>query len=160
LSQQLAEEANALNSRFLSIVSHEVLTPIVMLVGLSEMMLREGIDNRPPLPEPYRQDLTRIHASADQLGSLVRDVLDLTRCQMGQLTLTQKPIHLEQVINPVELLGKQMARGKGLDWQTSIPDHLPIIAETLPVAARLFPSIRSAHLSRIDMLASSVDNRP
>jgi len=127
LSQQLAEEANALKSRFLSIVSHELLTPIVMLVGLSEMMLREGIDNRPPLPEPYRQDLTRIHASAEQLGSLVRDVLDLTRSQMGQLTLTQKPIHLEQVLNPVMLVGEQMARSKGLDWKTSLPEHLPLV---------------------------------
>ena len=126
-SQKQAEEADALKSRFLSMVSHELLTPIVLLVGLSEMMLREGIDNRPPLPESYRQDLTRIHASAQQLGSLVRDVLDLTRSQMGQLALTKKPIHLEEVLDPVKLVGEQMALSKGLDWQVRLPENLPLV---------------------------------
>ena len=62
---------------------------MVLLVGLSEMMLREGIGDRPPLPDAYRQDMTRIHAGAQQLGSLVRDVLDLARSQLGQLKLAQ-----------------------------------------------------------------------
>jgi len=124
-NQQLAEEANQLKSRFLSIVSHELLTPIVLLVGLSEMMLREEIGDRPELPEPYRQDLTRIHASAQQLGSLVRDVLDLSRSQLGQLTLSKKPLHLADVLKPVDLVCEQMASSKGLEWQTSIPEDLP-----------------------------------
>jgi signal transduction histidine kinase/DNA-binding LacI/PurR family transcriptional regulator/CheY-like chemotaxis protein len=127
LSQQMAEEANALKSRFLSMVSHELLTPIVLLVGLSEMMLREGIDNRPQLPEPYRQDLTRIHASSQQLGSLVRDVLDLTRSQMGQLALVKKPIRLEETLDPVKLVGEQMASSKGLEWRVNLPEHLPFV---------------------------------
>jgi signal transduction histidine kinase/DNA-binding LacI/PurR family transcriptional regulator/AraC-like DNA-binding protein/ActR/RegA family two-component response regulator len=126
-SQQLAEEANSLKSRFLSMVSHELLTPIVLLVGLSEMMLREGTGHRPPLPESYRQDLTRIHASAQQLGGLVRDVLDLARSQVGQLTLTQRPVYLADVLKPVELVSEQLARSKGLTWQVSIPEHLPLV---------------------------------
>ncbi len=132
-SQLLAEEANSLKSRFLSMVSHELLTPIVLLVGLSEMILREGVevkrsgrdDSRPPLPEFYRQDLTRIHASAQQLGSLVRDVLDLARSQLDQLTLIKKPIYLADVLKPIELVSEQLAYSKGLEWQVSIPDDLP-----------------------------------
>ena len=124
-SQQLAEEANSLKSRFLSMVSHELLTPIVLLVGLSEMMLRERTGPQPSLPEAYRQDLTRIHASAQQLGSLVRDVLDLARSQIGQLTLTQRPLQLAEVLKPVELVSEQLARSKGLDWRVDIPKDLP-----------------------------------
>ena len=126
-NQQLAEEANLLKSRFLSIVSHELLTPIVLLVGLSEMMLRDEIGDRPELPEAYRQDLTRIHASAQQLGSLVRDVLDLSRSQLGQLTLSKKPINLTDVLKPVDLVCEQMASSKGLEWQINIPERLPQI---------------------------------
>lgn len=124
-SQQLAEEANSLKSRFLSMVSHELLTPIVLLVGLSEMMLRDGNGHRPSLPDSDRQDLTRIHASAQQLGSLVRDVLDLARSQIGQLTLTQRPVHLADVLKPVELVSEQLAHSKRLDWRVSIPEQLP-----------------------------------
>ena len=48
--QRLAEEANRMKSRFLSMVSHELRTPLVLLQGLSEMMLREDVGGRPPLP--------------------------------------------------------------------------------------------------------------
>jgi signal transduction histidine kinase/DNA-binding LacI/PurR family transcriptional regulator/AraC-like DNA-binding protein len=133
-AQHLAEEANLLKSRFLSMVSHELLTPMVLLVGLSEMMLREGIGDRPSLPEPYRQDLTRIHAGAQQLGSLVRDVLDLARSQLGQLKLVRKPCHIEEMLKSVALVGEQMTRSKGLTWRAVIPDNLP---QVMADAARL-----------------------
>ena len=123
--QRLAEEANLLKSRFLSMVSHELLTPLVLLVGLSEMMLREGTGHRPPLPEPYRQDLARIHISAQQLGGLVRDVLDLTRSQLGQLKLAKRSLDLGETLKAVALVGEQLAEGKGLTWQTDIPSQLP-----------------------------------
>ncbi len=126
-AQRLAEEANLLKSRFLSMVSHELLTPMVLLVGLSEMMLREGIGNRPPLPEAYHQDLTRIHAGSQQLGSLVRDVLDLSRGQLGQLKLAKRPVNLEEVFKPVALVGEQIARSKGLTWRVEMPPNLPLI---------------------------------
>jgi AraC-like DNA-binding protein/nitrogen-specific signal transduction histidine kinase len=119
--RRLAEEADRLKSRFLSMVSHELRTPLVLLVGLSEMMLHERAGNRPPLPEPYRQDLARIHAGAQQLDGLVRDVLDLTRSQVGQLRLAKKPLDLEEVLKTVALVGEKMARGKGLAWQAEIP---------------------------------------
>ena len=122
-----AEEADLLKSRFLSMVSHELLTPMVLLVGLSEMMLREGVGNRPALPDEYIQDLTRIHAGAQQLGSLVRDVLDLARSQLGQLKLVKRTVNLEEVFKPVCLVGEQMARSKGLRWRAEVPPDLPLI---------------------------------
>ncbi|MCX6032732.1 MAG: substrate-binding domain-containing protein [Chloroflexi bacterium] len=123
--QRLAEEANRLKSRFLSMVSHELRTPLILLEGLSEMMLREGLGDRPPVPAPYRQDLARIRATAQQLGGLVRDVLDLARSQVGQLRLAVKPLDMAAVLQPTILVGEQMARSKGLDWQVEIAPDLP-----------------------------------
>ena len=123
--QRLAEEADHLKSRFLSMVSHELRTPLILLEGLSEMMLREGLGSRPPLPAPYRQDLDRIRATSQQLGGLVRDVLDLARSQVGQLRLALKPLDLAAVLQPTILVGEQMARSKGLDWQVEIDEDLP-----------------------------------
>jgi len=126
--RRLAEEADRLKSRFLSMVSHELRTPLILLVGLSEMLLRERTgDRRPPLPEPYRQDLARIHVSAQQLDGLVRDVLDLARSQTGQLRLIKAPLDMSQILRPVALIGEQMARAKGLEWQAIIPDALPTV---------------------------------
>ncbi len=124
--RRLAEEADRLKSSYLSMVSHELLTPLVLLVGLSEMMLRSP-GTRPPLPEPYRSDLARIHLSAAQLGNLVRDVLDLTRSQMGQLKLTKKPLDLREMLQSVALVGEDMAHGKDLEWRVEIPEELPLV---------------------------------
>ena len=125
--RRLAEQADHLKSSFLSMVSHELLTPLVLLVGLSEMMLRKGSGKQFPLPEPYRSDLTRIHLSAQQLGNLVRDVLDLTRSQMGLLKLAKKRLDLSETLQAVALVGEQMVRGKGLTWQAEIPEQLPMV---------------------------------
>jgi signal transduction histidine kinase/DNA-binding LacI/PurR family transcriptional regulator/AraC-like DNA-binding protein/response regulator of citrate/malate metabolism len=125
VGRQLAEQADHLKSNFLSMVSHELLTPLVLLVGLSEMMLRKGTSNHFPLPEPYRSDLARIHLSAQYLGNLVRDVLDLARSQMGQLKLVKKPFDLRETLQTVVLVGEQMAREKGLNWLVQIPEQLP-----------------------------------
>lgn len=121
--QQAAEEANLLKSRFLSMVSHELLTPLVLLVGLSEMMLRTA--GKGAAPEPLRQDLARLHASSRQLSSLVRDVLDLARSQVGQLRLSAQPLDLAEALAPVILVGEELARGKGLAWQADVPAGLP-----------------------------------
>ena len=123
--RELAEEANQLKSDFLSTVSHELRTPLSLLVGLSEMLLRDQSGDKPPLPKPYRQDLARIHVSAQQLDGLVRDVLDLASSQVGQLRLLKKPVSLGDVLGAVSLVGEQMAKEKGLEWQADIPEELP-----------------------------------
>jgi signal transduction histidine kinase/DNA-binding LacI/PurR family transcriptional regulator/AraC-like DNA-binding protein len=128
--ERLAEEANLLKSRFLSMVSHELLTPLVLLAGLSEMMLREGTQDSPTLPESYRQDLQRIHASAQQLDSLVRDVLDLAHGQMWQLQLVKKPLDLGEILKAVALIGEQMAHAKGLSWRAEIPKLPKVLGDS------------------------------
>jgi len=127
VGRQLAEQADHLKSSFLSMVSHELLTPLVLLVGLSEIMLRKSAGEQRPLPEQYRSDLARIHLGAQHLGNLVRDVLDLARSQMGQLKLVKKPLDLGETLKAVTLVGEQMARDKGLDWQVQIPERLPMV---------------------------------
>lgn len=123
--QRLAEEGNRLKSRFLSMVSHELLTPLVLLVGLSELMLRDSNGAKPPLPAPYRADLERIHVSAQQLGSLVRDVLDLARSEVGQLKIASKRVDLGAVMTAVAHVGEQLVRQAGLEWQADVPASLP-----------------------------------
>ncbi|MCX7671767.1 MAG: ATP-binding protein, partial [Anaerolineae bacterium] len=67
----------------------------------------------------------RDSVSAQQLDSLVRDVLDLARSQTGQLRLIKAPLDPAQILRPVALIGEEMARAKGLEWEAIIPDDLP-----------------------------------
>ncbi len=119
--RQLAEEANRLKSRFLSTVSHELRTPLNLIVGLSEMLLQKGGNDG----SEADRDLKRIHASAQHLDGLIRDVLDLAQNEMGELRLVCAPLNLADVLKVVATVGEQLVQDKGLEWQASIPESLP-----------------------------------
>src|SRR6185436_5713034 len=110
-----------LKSRFLSTVSHELRTPLNLIVGLSEILLREQSESA----QLYREDVERIHDSAQHLSGLIRDVLDLSSSEAGRLKLAREPLDLRQVLEVVVKTGEQLTRDKGLAWCSTIPDWLP-----------------------------------
>jgi len=124
---QQAEAANQLKSKFLATVSHELRTPLSLIVGTIEMMLRAEAEEGPALPPLYRKDLDSIHASAQHLARLIGDVLDLASSQAGELRLVREPLRLSDVLTKVAVLGEPLARERGLDWKTDIPDGLPLV---------------------------------
>ena len=119
--RRLAEEANRLKSRFLSTVSHELRTPLNVIVGLSKLLLNEQAQGASPAP----QDLERIFLSAQHLGFLIRDVLDLASSDAGQLRLSCEPLDLAQVMQAAAATGEQLARDKGLTWRVEMPECAP-----------------------------------
>ncbi|RPJ49958.1 MAG: response regulator, partial [Chloroflexi bacterium] len=126
--QRAAEEANQLKSRFLSMVSHEMRTPLNVITGLSENLIQQRpADNNPALNSVYR-DLERINISAQHLDNLIRDVLDLAVSHVGQLKLVLERLEILDVLCPVIEIGERMAAEKGLAWQLEIPDSLPRIS--------------------------------
>ncbi len=123
----LAEDANQMKSRFLSIVSHELRTPLNLIFGLSNIMLEESkvTDGEQCLVD--RKDLERVYIGAQHLESLIRDVLDLARTDIGQLKLTYEPLNLNEVLNAVANIGEHLSRDKELVWQTEISPTLPLV---------------------------------
>jgi len=114
-----------LKNRFLSIVSHELRTPLNLIVGLSEVLLREQAQADGFASTQSREDVEHIHASAQHLSGLIRDVLDLAGSEAGQLKLARELLDLGQVLEVVGRTGQQLAREKGLRWRIEIPESLP-----------------------------------
>lgn len=125
--RRLAEEANRLKGSFLSMVSHELRTPLNLIVGLSDILIREPEPGQTPLPEPYWRDIKQIHSSAEHLGWLIRDVLDMASSEAGQLSLSYEQVDLRAELLTVEKVGEQLAHEKGLDWHVEIPTDIPTV---------------------------------
>ncbi len=123
--RQMAEDANRLKSRFLSMVSHELRTPLNLISGLSDLLLHESEHAAAPEGSSQREDLERIYINAQQLDGLIRDVLDLTRIEVGQLQLSYAPLDLAEVLEPVIVIARQLTQDKGLAWRADIPATLP-----------------------------------
>ena len=126
-ARRLAEEANRLKSRFLSIVSHELRTPLNLISGLSDILLHESDSVGTDDLKVNKKDLERIYIGAQHLDSLIRDVLDLARSDVGQLTLSCEPVSIQEVLEAVAMIGEQLAHDKELSWECEIPPELPLI---------------------------------
>ncbi|HOU12037.1 MAG TPA: substrate-binding domain-containing protein [Anaerolineae bacterium] len=122
--RQMAEDASRLKSRFLSMVSHELRTPLNLISGLSDLLLHES-EYATGDGSSSREDLERIYVNAQHLDGLIRDVLDLTRIEIGQLQLSCAPLDMVEVLEPVIVIARQLAQDKGLAWQADIPAVLP-----------------------------------
>ena len=124
--RRMAEEANRLKSRFLSTVSHELRTPLSLIVGLSEMVLREQQDH-PQSPLANIRDMEQININAQHLARLIGDVLDLASSEAGQLHILHEPLDLMEVLQVTVRIGEELAREKGLSWSARLPRRGPCV---------------------------------
>ncbi len=91
-----AEKASAAKTKFLSIIGHEIRTPINSIVGFSELL---SSDQAAFLPEASKKEYLRtVLESANHLQGLISDILDATRMEKGGFKLN------EQEIDPAEIL--------------------------------------------------------
>jgi signal transduction histidine kinase len=123
--RHLAEEANRMKSRFLSTISHELRTPINLIVGLSGLVLQASDEGETPLPQATHKDIERIHTYSQHLGGLIGDVLDLATSDAGQLRMNNEFIDLGQALRIVAESGNQLAANKGLAWEATLPETGP-----------------------------------
>jgi signal transduction histidine kinase len=83
-SRQL-EEASRHKSQFLANMSHELRTPLNAILGYTELIL-DNIYGEPP--ERMTAVLNRVQSNGRHLLGLINDVLDLSKIEAGQLTLS------------------------------------------------------------------------
>jgi PAS domain S-box-containing protein len=125
------EQADVLKNQFLSILSHELRTPINAITGFGSMMQDELAG---PLNERQQHFMGRILHGSDILLALVNDLLDMSRIQAGKLSLTPGRVDLgPQLADAVAQL-RPMAERKGLSLAFEAIAPLPeITADALRI---------------------------
>ncbi len=107
-----AEEAVAARDRFLSIAAHELRTPITVVKGMADLLLRpprgRGAD-----PEHRARLLGRLAESANRLATLTDDLLDVSRLRLGRLPLRLAPLDLSELACTVAARYADRSQGRG-----------------------------------------------
>jgi len=120
LEQQLRRsETLAVAGKLASGIAHEVGTPLNIISGRAEMVLR----SLPP-EHPGRQDLERIIHQIDRVSNIVRSLLDTVR--LGKLEIQR--VSLEALIGRLLPLLEHVVRRRGISITTSIPGDLRDVA--------------------------------
>ncbi len=120
-SRQLAE-ASKHKSQFLANMSHELRTPMNAILGYTELIL-DGIYGEPS--EKMVGVLTRVQTNGKHLLGLINDVLDLSKIEAGQLTLSLTDYSIKDMVYNVFGVVESLAKNKNLALNVEVPAQLP-----------------------------------
>ena len=118
VAKEAAEAANIAKSAFLANMSHEIRTPMNGIIGMANILRREGLT-----PQQANR-LDTIDTSAQHLLSVINDVLDLSKIEAGKLTLEEAPVAVGSLLGNVESILSERVKTKGLHLMIET-GHLP-----------------------------------
>jgi signal transduction histidine kinase len=107
-----AEAASKAKSDFLAIMSHELRTPLNAIMGFSEVMQHRMFG--PVGSEKYAAYVNDIHQTAEHLLSIITDILDLSKADIGKLTLYEEDVDVLAIIDQSLRLLREKAMEHGL----------------------------------------------
>jgi GAF domain-containing protein len=115
-------EASKHKSQFLANMSHELRTPLNAILGYTELVL-DSIYGEPT--EKMRTVLERLQANGKHLLGLINDVLDLSKIEAGQLTLSLDDYSMKEVVHGVVSAVEPLAAEKRLAFKAEVAPDLP-----------------------------------
>jgi len=115
---KLAQQSNHAKSQFLANISHELRTPMLGIMGFSDLGI-DKIDSADK--EKLLRYFQRIKSSSKRLLDLVNDLLDLSKLESGQLELHLERFDLSTLTKEVIDEMRTLIRDKSIDL--SLEDH-------------------------------------
>jgi signal transduction histidine kinase/CheY-like chemotaxis protein/HPt (histidine-containing phosphotransfer) domain-containing protein len=114
-----AVAANEAKSAFLSNMSHEIRTPINAMLGLNEMILREGEN------EDILSYASGIDTAGHTLLGIVNDILDFSKIEAGKMEIIPVDYSLASMLNDLVNMVHTRADEKGLVINVKVNDNIP-----------------------------------
>ena len=116
------EIASQHKSQFLANMSHELRTPLNAILGYTELII-DSIYGEPT--EKMRSVLERLQANGKHLLGLINDVLDLSKIEAGQVTLSLEDYSLSDLVHGVLSAVEPLAAEKRLAFRAEVAPDLP-----------------------------------
>ncbi len=117
-----AEAANLAKRRFISMVSHEMRTPLNAIIGMADL-LRDTALNR-----EQADMLQTLRGSSRVMLGLVEDVLDFSKIEAGKVVLEKTPFDVHALVNSTCRIVCAQAAAKGVEFVVSImPEVAPAV---------------------------------
>jgi signal transduction histidine kinase len=131
---EAAAEQGRRAQELVSVASHELRTPLTALQGFSELLLSQEVSE-----EVQKNWISLINRESVRLGSLIGELLDVTRLDSGRAKLNLEPVNLRDVVeHVVSLWGSDGQRSRfSADVQAGLPRLKADVCKLTQVLANL-----------------------
>jgi len=119
---EIAQEASKAKTEFLANMSHEIRTPMNAIIGMSEILEHENLNDS---QTSYVKD---IKISAHALLGIINDILDMSKIEAGRLELNPVDYNFKQLMDNTVSMFTHITGNEGLEFiyttDGEIPDYL------------------------------------
>lgn len=137
-TRRLREEKERMEKSFITFVSHEMRSPLVVIRQYIEALKAVAGDR---LDRDMAEIIERCSVRVQGLETLVEHWLDISRIGEGSFVWKKEPLNLLQLIGQSVEEMAPICNGKGIDLKTDLPDHLPEILGDQESLLRVFTNI-------------------
>ncbi len=112
---QIAQDANAAKTTFLSNMSHDIRTPMNAVIGFATLLNREPGD-----PIKVREYARKINAASNHLLGLINDILDISKIESGRIALNQSVFSIQELLESINVVVRPQAGAKKQTFQIEL----------------------------------------
>ncbi|MDR1421207.1 MAG: response regulator [Treponema sp.] len=114
-----AKVANEAKSRFLASMSHEIRTPMNAIIGMSDLMRTDNLD------ETQRNFFTDIKKMSRTLLQIINDILDISKIEAGKMELFPVHFSLPELCDNLCSISRFTAEARDLEFRYSFAPGVP-----------------------------------
>ena len=120
-SEKRLKEASRIQEQFVANMSHEIRTPMNAVIGFAGLLQRTSLDVN-------QQDYVKsIRSSAENLLTIINDILDLSRIESGMMHIEKLPFNLRELLDSIVTMMNVKAQSLNLFIKTEVEETLPKI---------------------------------
>jgi len=119
IAVEAAEKANNAKTEFLANMSHEIRTPMNAIIGMSEILEHERL-------EDHQMSFVKdINISAHSLLGIINDILDMSKIEAGRLELNPVDYDFLMFIDNIASMFTHIAGNKGIGFKFEKSGEIP-----------------------------------
>ncbi|MBW4507443.1 MAG: response regulator [Scytonematopsis contorta HA4267-MV1] len=120
-----AQSASLAKSAFLSKMSHELRTPLNVILGFTQVMIRDNY-----LTQEQQDNINIIHRSGNHLLQLINDVLSMSKIESGEIQINENSFSLNHFLTNIHYILQNKANSKDIKLIFKTAPDIPEYIQT------------------------------